>query len=426
MNNIKIGILGLGTVGGGVVNVLAKNQAEIFAKIGIKIEVVIGCVKDKNQSRVCNDDDFGILTENAADVINSDADIILELIGGTTFARDLVIQALNSGKHVITANKALIALYGNELLKIAKDNGVKLFFEAAVAGGIPILKTIEQGLSANKIDTIAGIINGTGNFILTAMRDEGRDFADVLNQAQELGYAEADPTFDIDGIDAAHKLTILSSMAFGINLAFDKVATKGIGDITMEDTKFADELGFKIKHLGVATNKDNKISISVFPTLIPKNKLLASVDGVMNAVMVVGNAIGETLSYGAGAGSDATASSIIADIIDIINNTGCSNTLGWQQLKNGNFISVDNMQSEFYIRLKVKDESGVLANITSILAEFNISVEKMMQRDSNQLATIILITSKVKTSAINLAVAKISQQDFNQEKIQLIHANSLR
>lgn len=421
---IKIGILGLGTVGGGVVNVLAKNKAEIFARTGVNIEVGIGCVKDKNESRICKDSDFDTLTENAIDVINSDCDIVLELIGGTSFAKDLVIAALNSGKSVVTANKALIATYGNELLKLAKKNGVKLLFEAAVAGGIPILKTIEQGLSANKITKIAGIINGTGNFILTAMRDEGRDFADVLSEAQKLGYAEADPAFDVEGTDAAHKLTILSSMAFGINLDFSQVKTSGIGKVAQIDTKIADELGFKIKHLAVATNDENGVAMSVHPTLIPKTNIIASVDGVMNAVMVVGNAIGETMSYGAGAGSDATASSVIADIIDIINQTCGNSILGWKELKNADFITFDDTESEFYLKLSVADDTGVLASITSILSEFNISVEKMLQTENGKIATIAIITNKVKTKDINLAVAKIEKQNFNKENIQLLHTFS--
>jgi homoserine dehydrogenase len=365
------------------------------------------------------------LTDNAVDVINSDADIVLELIGGTTFAKELVEKSLKKGKHVITANKALIATYGNELLKLAKDNGVKLLFEAAVAGGIPILKTIEQGLSANKITKVAGIINGTGNFIMTAMRDEGRDFTDVLSEAQKLGYAEADPAFDVEGTDAAHKLAILSSMSFGVNLAFDKVQTIGIGKVSKNDTQFADELGYKIKPLALAINENNKIAMSVFPTLIPKTKLLASVDGVMNAVMVVGNATGETMSYGAGAGSDATASSVIADIIDIANNTCGNGVLGWTNLQNADFATDDEISSEFYLKLSVADVKGVLASVTGILSEFNISIEKMIQKEADSKATIIIITNKVLTKNINNAVAEIEQQDFNKENIQVLHVNNL-
>jgi homoserine dehydrogenase len=417
---MKIGILGLGTVGGGVVNVLARNKGEIFNRTGINIEVIIGAVKDKNTPRVCSDDDFGTLTDNVNDVINSDADIILELIGGTTLAKELVIQALNSGKHVITANKALIATHGNELLDLARKNGVKLLFEAAVAGGIPVLKALEQGLSANQITSIAGIINGTGNFILTEMRDKGRDFADVLSEAQKLGYAEADPAFDIDGNDAGHKLAILTSMAYGVNLAYDKVIMRGIGVVETADTKLADELGFKIKHLAVAKKVGENIQMSVSPTLIPKDKLIASVDGVMNAVMITGNAVGETMFYGAGAGSDATASSVIADIIDIINNTAANNTLGWQELKTANFVSENNLQSEFYLRLSVADESGVLAKITEILASYTISVENMVQHPNSDNATIAIITGSVSYANIQQAIDKINNQDFIKEQTHFL------
>jgi homoserine dehydrogenase len=417
---MKIGILGLGTVGGGVVNVLAKNKDEIFNRTGINIEVIIGAVKDKNTPRVCSDDDFGTLTDNVNDVINSDADIILELIGGTTLAKELVIQALNSGKHVITANKALIATHGNELLDLARKNGVKLLFEAAVAGGIPVLKALEQGLSANQITSIAGIINGTGNFILTEMRDKGRDFAGVLKEAQELGYAEADPAFDINGNDAGHKLSILTSMAYGVNLAYDKVIMRGIGVVETADTKLADELGFKIKHLAVAKKVGENIQMSVSPTLIPKDKLIASVDGVMNAVMITGNAVGETMFYGAGAGSDATASSVIADIIDIINNTAANNTLGWQELKTANFVSENNLQSEFYLRLSVADESGVLAKITEILASYTISVENMVQHPNSDNATIAIITGSVSYANIQQAIDKINNQDFIKEQTHFL------
>jgi homoserine dehydrogenase len=417
---MKIGILGLGTVGGGVVNVLARNKGEIFNRTGINIEVIIGVVKDKTAPRVCSDDDFGTLTDNVNDVINSDADIILELIGGTTLAKELVIQALNSGKHVITANKALIATHGNELLDLARKNGVKLLFEAAVAGGIPVLKALEQGLSANQITSIAGIINGTGNFILTEMRDKGRDFADVLSEAQKLGYAEADPAFDIDGNDAGHKLAILTSMAYGVNLAYDKVIMRGIGVVETADTKLADELGFKIKHLAVAKKVGENIQMSVSPTLIPKDKLIASVDGVMNAVMITGNAVGETMFYGAGAGSDATASSVIADIIDIINNTAANNTLGWQELKTANFVSENNLQSEFYLRLSVADESGVLAKITEILASYTISVENMVQHPNSDNATIAIITGSVSYANIQQAIDKINNQDFIKEQTHFL------
>jgi homoserine dehydrogenase len=424
MKEVKLGILGLGTVGGGVVNVLAKNKDIIKAKTGVDIAVIIAAVKDKTSHRICSDNDFGILTDNAIEVVNSNADIILELIGGTTLARDLVIQALNNGKHVVTANKALIATYGNELLALAKQNGVKLLFEAAVAGGIPVLKALEQGLSANAIDSIAGIINGTGNFILTEMRDKGRAFADVLKEAQDLGYAEADPTFDVEGNDAGHKLAILTSMAYGTDLSYDKVLLSGISQVESLDTKLSDELGFKIKHLAVAKKVGDKVQMSVKPTLIPQEKLLANVDGVMNAVMITGNAVGETMFYGAGAGSDATASSVVADVIDIINNTSADNVLGWQELKAAEILDNDEALSEAYLRLLVADDKGVLANISQILANFDISIENMVQHPEGDNARIAIITSSVSGKKLKLACDELNQQEFSKEEVHMLNVET--
>ena len=424
---MNIGILGLGTVGGGVVNVLSKNESEIFARTGEKINVTHGAVKSISEPRICADGDINI-TEDAFEVVNNpEIDVILELIGGTTIAKELVIQAINNNKHVITANKALIATHGNELLTLAKQKNVHLLFEAAVAGGIPILKSLEQGLSANKIELVAGIINGTGNFILTEMRDKGRDFADVLKEAQDLGYAEADPTFDVEGIDAAHKLAILASIAFGCKLQVDKVSTEGISQISGEDVMFATELNYSIKHLGIAKKVDGELQMRVHPTLIPKTQLLANVDGVMNAVLVRGNAVGPTLYYGAGAGDEATASAVIADLVDIIKNTVSHDVLGWKSLVEIPNCDANNIESVFYLRLLATDKPGTLADITTTLAKHNISVESVIQKqiDAQNNAHIAIITNNVKTANLKAAIAEIQSHKFIQEDVKIIHVENL-
>ena len=424
---MNIGILGLGTVGGGVVNVLSKNESEIFARTGEKINVTHGAVKSISEPRICADGDINI-TEDAFEVVNNpEIDVILELIGGTTIAKELVIQAINNNKHVITANKALIATHGNELLTLAKQKNVHLLFEAAVAGGIPILKSLEQGLSANKIELVAGIINGTGNFILTEMRDKGRDFADVLKEAQDLGYAEADPTFDVEGIDAAHKLAILASIAFGCKLQVDKVSTEGISQISGEDVMFATELNYSIKHLGIAKKVDGELQMRVHPTLIPKTQLLANVDGVMNAVLVRGNAVGPTLYYGAGAGDEATASAVIADLVDIIKKTVSYDVLGWKSLVEIPNCDANNIESVFYLRLLATDKPGTLADITTTLAKHNISVESVIQKqiDAQNNAHIAIITNNVKTANLKAAITEIQSHEFIQEDVKIIHVENL-
>lgn len=424
---MNIGILGLGTVGGGVVNILAKNQAEIMRRTGVQIQVTHAVVKDINQSRICQTDGIQ-LTQSPSKIINNDSiDVMLELIGGTTLAKELVEAAIKNGKHVITANKALIATHGNELLALAKENNTHLLFEAAVAGGIPIIKSLEQGLSANQIEIVAGIINGTSNFILTEMRDKNRDFDSVLKEAQELGYAEADPTFDVDGIDAAHKLTILGAIAFGCKLQFDKVSTEGISQISGEDVAFATELGYSIKHLGIAKKLNGEIQMRVHPTLIPKTRLLANIDGIMNAVLIKGNATGPTLYYGAGAGDEATASAVISDLIDIIKGTVSSDILGWQSFETTPYQNQDDIESIFYLRLLATDKPGVLADITAIFANHNISVEAVVQKqiDEQDNAHIAIITNQVKTSDINTAVVEIQRHNSIQEKVRIIHVENL-
>ena len=424
---MNIGILGLGTVGGGVVNVLNKNQTEIYRRSGVNIQIKCVAVKNITQKRICPTDNLKLIQDPFAVVNAIDVDVVLELIGGTGLAKTLVETAIKSGKHVVTANKALIATHGNELLALAKKHQVYLLFEAAVAGGIPILKSLEQGLSANKVEMVAGIINSTGNFILSEMRDKGKDFDDILKEAQALGYAETDPTFDIEGIDAAHKLAILTSIAFGSKLQFDKVSTQGISKIEGEDIVFATELGYTIKHLGIAKQIDGKIQMRVHPTLIPKTRLLANVNGVMNAILIKGNAAGQTLYYGAGAGDEATASSVIADLINIIKGTVSDNVLGWQSLKTATYQDNDNIESIFYLRLLVTDKPGVLADITTTLAKHNISVEQVLQKpaDAQNNAHLAIITNMVKTAALDKAIVEIQTHDFIQQDVKIIYVETL-
>jgi len=424
---VKIGILGLGTVGGGVVNVLSKNHQEISRRCGSDISIEIAAVKDLKQKRICSTDGFK-LTENSNDVVNHpDVEVVLELIGGTSIAKDLTEKALKNKKHVITANKALIAKHGNELLKLAKDNSVSILFEASVAGGIPILKSLGQGLTANKIDLVAGIINGTGNFIMTEMKEKGRDFDDVLKEAQALGYAEADPTFDIEGIDAAHKLAILTSIAFGVELNFEEVSTEGISQVDPEDISIADELGYIIKHLGVAKKINGLIDTRVHPTLIPKKRLLANVNGVMNAVLIKGNAVGPTLYYGPGAGDEATASAVIADLVDLVKGTHSNDEFSWKQLERANYIEKDNVESIFYLRILASDKPGVLADITSILAKHNISVESVVQKqiDADNNAHIAIITNKILTKEMNKAINEIQAHDYITGTVKIIPVETL-
>ena len=424
---MKVGILGLGTVGGGVVNVLQKNSASIERRTGVKIEVILAGVRDVTQKRICDTSNIK-LTEDPFEVVNHpDIDVVLELIGGTGLTKKLVETAINNGKHVITANKALIANHGNELIKLANKKQVRLLFEASVAGGIPIIKSLEQSLSANNIESLAGIINGTSNFILTDMKEKGRDFDDALKEAQALGYAEEDPTFDIEGIDAAHKLSILAAIAFGTELQFNQVYTKGISGITTEDILHATELGYTIKHLGITKRTGNGIELRVHPTLVPNKQLIAQVDGVMNAVMVKSNALGISLYYGAGAGDEATASAVIADLNDIINNQTSNHILGWKSQQKLAVIDNDEIHSEFFLRLIVSDIKGVLAKVTGIFNDHNVSIEALIQKqvDENKNAHIAITTDKVSTKAIMSIKAAIETSDFNQSEVQIIHIELL-
>ncbi len=417
MKPVKIGVLGLGTVGGGVVNVLTRNAKEISRRAGREILVTRASARNLTQERICDTQEIE-LTTNSLDIINDpEIDIILELIGGTTLAKDLVLQAIENGKHIVTANKALIALYGNEIFAKASEKGVMVLFEAAVAGGIPIIKAIREGLSGNQIEWLAGIINGTGNFILTEMRDKGRDFSDVLAEAQALGYAEADPTFDVEGIDAGHKLAILASLAFGIPLQFEKVFTEGITKITRADVGYAEELGYRIKHLGIARKTDQGIELRVHPTLIPERRLIANVDGVMNAVLVQGDAVGPTLYYGAGAGAEPTASAVISDVVDVVRVlTGDPEHrvphLAFQEdaISDIPVLTSEQIKTAYYLRLTAEDKPGVLAEVTRILAGHNISIEALIQKEpleGKTVVPVIMLTQTTLEKEMNAAIIEV-------------------
>ena len=417
MKPVKIGLLGLGTVGGGTATVLKRNAEEISRRAGRGIIVDFAATLELDQAAELGLTDLR-LSKDAFDVVNApDIDIVVELIGGYSPAKELVLQAIENGKHVVTANKALIALHGNEIFAKAEEKGVMVAFEAAVAGGIPIIKAVREGLSANQIEWVAGIINGTGNFILTEMRDKGRDFDDVLQEAQALGYAEADPTFDVEGIDAAHKLSILSSLAFGIPLQFDKTYTEGITKITREDVEYASELGYGIKHLGLARRTKTGIEQRVHPTLIPKRRLIANVDGVMNAVLIMGDAVGPTLYYGAGAGDEPTASAVVADIVDIVRvmTSDPENRvphLAFQpsQLSDDPVIPMDEVETAYYLRMCAVDQPGVLAEVTHILGESEISIEAFIQKqpaEGAEKVDIILLTQRVREGSMNKAIEQL-------------------
>ena len=360
---------------------------------------------------------------------------MVELIGGYSPARELVLKAIENGKHVVTANKALIALHGNEIFAAAQRQGVTVAFEAAVAGGIPIIKAVREGLAANRIEWIAGIINGTGNFILSEMRDKGRDFADVLKEAQELGYAEADPTFDVEGIDAAHKLTILGSIAFGIPLQFDKTYTEGITQIEPQDVEYAAQFGYRIKHLGVTRMTESGVELRVHPTLIPHRRLIANVDGVMNAVLVKGDAVGPTLYYGAGAGSEPTASAVVADVVDVVRalTSDPENRVPHLAFQPGELVDlpilpIDEVETGFYLRMQVEDKPGVLAKISGILADSGISIEAIQQKEPNENDTtvpFVMLTQEVLEKQMNQAIAAIEQLDSVSGTVMRIRVERL-
>ena len=431
MQPVKVGLLGLGTVGGGTVSVLTRNADEIARRAGRGIQITLAAAKEYNADTIIGLNQIENITDDPFLVVDDpDVEIIIELIGGYSPAKELVLKAIENGKHVITANKALIAIHGNEIFKAAQEKGVIVAFEAAVAGGIPIIKAVREGLAANQIEWIAGIINGTGNFILTEMRDKGRDFEDVLNEAQSLGYAEADPTFDVEGIDAAHKLTILGSIAFGIPLQFDKTYVEGITKIEQQDVLYAEELGYRIKHVGISRKVDNGIEQRVHPTLIPERRLIANVDGVMNAVLVKSDAVGPTLYYGAGAGAEPTASAVVADIVDVVRalTTDPENRvphLAFQHdaLSDINILPIEEIETAYYLRMHAIDRPGVVADITKILGDSKISIEAILQKEPEENAScipVIFLTQCIKEKEMNGAITKIEKLDAIDGKVTRI------
>jgi homoserine dehydrogenase len=419
VKTVKIGICGLGVVGGGVYQVLARNAEAIAARAGHAIEVThVGTRRDNpgcplGATRVSRDI-FAVVDD-------PDVDIVVETIGGYEVALDLVLRAVANGKHVVTANKALIAVHGNEIFARARDQGVTVAFEAAVAGGIPIIKSLREGLGANRIEWLAGIINGTGNFILTEMREKGRQFDDVLREAQALGYAEADPTFDVEGIDAAHKLVILAAISFGIPLQFDKVYTEGITELDLKDVSYAEELGYRIKHLGIARRTPLGIELRVHPTLIPEKRLLANVNGVMNAVLVEGDALGPTLYYGAGAGSEPTASAVVADIIDVSRSLEVPQAsrvpyLAFHEhaLSDDAIVAIEDIETAFYLRIEVIDQPGVLSQIARIMSDAGISIEALIQKAPSEGALtvpLIMLTHRAHEGTLVQAVREVEALD---------------
>jgi len=430
MEPVKLGLLGVGTVGGGTVNVLRRNREDIEGRAGRPIRVFMASTRDLTKERICELDEFELVQDPYAVVDHPEIDVVVELIGGVTLARDLVLRAIFNRKHVVTANKALIAMHGNEIFAAAQETGVTVAFEAAVAGGISIIKAIREGMAGNRIEWLAGIINGTGNFILTSMRDADRDFDAALAEAQDLGYAEADPSFDVDGIDAAHKLTILASIAFGIPLQFNKVYTEGIRDISISDIRMAAELGYEIKHLGIARRTDHGIELRVHPTLIPQRQLLANVDGVMNAIWMYGDAVGPTLHYGAGAGAEPTASAVVADVVDVVralttdpNNRVPHLAFQADALADTPVLEPSSFRTAYYLSMVALDKPGVLADITRLLGDTGISIEAILQKEpspQDKTARIIILTQRTREGELDTAVAAIENLDAIQGAVKRI------
>jgi homoserine dehydrogenase len=438
LKQVRVGLVGLGTVGSGTFNILSNNFKDISARTGLEIILThIGARRDhpavdlshphfnQNKKLKVSRDIFAVVND-------PDIDILVELIGGCDTALAVVEQALKQGKHVVTANKALIAEHGNTLFKLAYDCGKTLAFEAAVAGGIPIIKSLTEGLAANNINWLAGIINGTGNFILTEMKDKGRDFAEVLKEAQKLGYAEADPSFDVEGTDAAHKLAILAALAFSVPFSFDKVYTEGIQKITAADLKFADNFGYVIKHLAIARKTLAGIEMRVHPTLISKKQLISKVDGVMNAVLVHGDAVGSVLFYGAGAGAKPTGSAVVADIIDIARHLSAPKTFLNSCLDDKqkiNFVDINNIELAYYLRVQAKDQRGVLAGISKTLSEHGISIEGIYQQEGEpgeSKVPVIILTEPILESAMNAALKEIRDLDYTEEEVLKIRVEHFK
>ncbi len=420
MKPIKVGLLGIGTVGAGTFNVLQRNQEDIRRRAGRGIEITMVAARNLDKARAVVGAGVEVVGDPFTVVNNPDIDIVVELIGGYELPRELVLKAIANGKHVVTANKALLALHGNEIFAAAQEKGVTVAFEAAVAGGVPIIKALREGLTANRIESVAGIINGTTNFILSEMREKGLDFATVLKQAQELGYAEADPTFDIEGVDAAHKLTLMSAIAFGIPVQFDKAYIEGISQLQAVDIRYAEQLGYRIKLLGITrrtrTESGEGIELRVHPTLIPAARLIANVEGAMNAVLVQADAVGASLYYGRGAGSEPTASAVIADLVDVTRlatvDPYCRVPhLAFQpnEMTDVAIVPMDEITTSYYLRVYVKDQLGVMADLTRILADAGISIDAVLQKEpGNQVnLDIIMLTHQTREKNINAAIEKI-------------------
>ena len=427
-------MLGVGTVGGGTYNVLKRNREEIARRAGREIVIRVVASRTRENIRKLVGDSVEIVEPEQL-VVHPDIDIVVELIGGHTIARDLVLKAIANGKHVVTANKALLALHGNEIFLAAQKKGVTVAFEGAVAGGVPIIKALREGLTANRIEWIAGIINGTSNFILSEMRDKGSSFAGALKEAQERGYAEADPTFDVEGIDVAHKLTIMSAIAFGIPMQFEKVYTEGISDLASEDIRYAEELGYRIKLLGITRRAAGGIELRVHPTLIPKRRLIANVEGVMNAILVKGDAVGASLYYGAGAGADPTASAVVADLVDVtrMHTADPENRvphLAFQpdQVRDVPILPMEEVETSYYLRIRAEDKPGVLADVARILADQGISIGAMIQKEApagEEATDIIMLTHRTLEKRTNAAMAKIRSLPTIQGKIVRLRMEEL-
>ena len=435
MKPLKVGLLGIGTVGGGTFTVLNRNADEITRRTGCAINITH--VADRNIA-LATEVTAGkaIVTDDAFAVVNNpDIDVVVELIGGYTLAKELVLKAIANGKHVVTANKALIALHGNEIFAAAQKANVIVAFEAAVAGGIPIIKALREGLGANRIEWVAGIINGTTNFILTEMREKGLAFADALGEAQRLGYAEADPTFDVEGIDAAHKLTIMSAIAFGIPMRFESVYTEGITKLTIKDIKYAEELGYRVKLLGISKRNASGVELRVHPTLIPEKRLIANVNGAMNAVVVKGDAVGPTLYYGAGAGAEPTASAVVADLMDVarMHNATVEQRVPYlafqpDQITNLPILPISEINSAYYLRLRATDKPGVLADVTKILGDRAISIDAMMQKepeDNETEADIVILTHITVEKNMDAAITAIEALDAISGSVTKIRMEEL-
>ncbi len=435
MKAINVGLLGIGTVGGGTYAVLTRNQEEISRRAGRPIRIVAVADRNVERARELVGPDVTVTDDAFSLVKDPQIDIIIELIGGYTTARELVLQAIANGKHVVTANKALLAVHGNEIFAAAQKQGVMVAFEAAVAGGIPIIKALREGLSANRIQWLAGIINGTTNFILSEMRDKGLSFADVLAEAQRLGYAEADPTFDIEGIDAAHKATLMAAIAFGIPVQFEKAHVEGITNLDAIDIKYAEQLGYRIKLLGIAKRQAAGVELRVHPTLVPSKRLIANVEGAMNAVLVQGDAVGATLYYGKGAGAEPTASAVIADLVDVTRLSTADPLnrvphLAFQpdQLSDLPILPLEDVETACYLRLRALDRPGVLADVTRILADLNISIESMIQREPAQgedQTDVVLLTHVAREKDINDAIVRIEALDSIAGQVVRIRMEAL-